>query len=216
MSYATRLHMLIFQTYIFSIVALVINYYLWCIEFAKKELGIANNKKKTLLADSQALAKRLKSFDLKEAPAKDRASAQKVIVLPEGIHKPAAPAAPAVPAVPAAPAAPAEPRKQAMLEGPDEGWASAKDLSGAAGAAKDSQAEDKKAGDVAPAAADKDVVEAEADKAGPAGAGAKVAPEPSKASKSEADGAFKNEEGVFHDVLELLDSDEVWRGRRIT
>ena len=87
-SYTTRIHLLIFQTYVFGVAALVLNYYLWCIEFARKELTIANTKKKTLLADSQALAKRIKGLEIKDAAVKDRAAAQKVIVLAEGIHKP--------------------------------------------------------------------------------------------------------------------------------
>ena len=34
-SYTTRLHLLIFQTYIFSVAALAINYFLWSIETAR-------------------------------------------------------------------------------------------------------------------------------------------------------------------------------------
>ena len=188
-SYTTRIHLLIFQTYVFSVAALLLNYYLWCIEFAKKELAAANNKKKTLLADSQALAKRVKGFDIKDAAAKDRSSATKVIVLPEGIHKPKPAPAP-----------------EPAPEKPKEDTGDAKEAAG-------------KLLDVVPAEAAGPTQEVKVDiaaaskdggTAAPAGAGAgasKVAPEP--AERSEATGAFKNEEGQFRDVLQLLDADEV-------
>jgi hypothetical protein len=183
-SYTTRLHMLIFQTYIFSIAALLINYYLWCVEFAKKELSVANNKKKTLLADSQALAKRLKSFDVKDAAAKDRAAAQKVIVLAEGIHKAAAAAA----AVPAAAAKDGEVRQESKLGEPGEDAGD-----GLSAAAQGATAEAAKA--------------AGGKEAG-GGAGNKVAPAVEAQVKL---GAFKNEEGVLNNVEDLLNTDEVMR-----
>ena len=183
-SYTTRLHMLIFQTYIFSVSALIINYYLWCIEFAKKELGIANNKKKTLLADSQALAKRLKSFNLNDDAAKDRAAAQKIIVLAEGIHK--------------QDPAPAPATEPAKLTGTDGVWGLSDDLA-------ECNVQDKGGKQGCAAAAKEEAA------AAPVGSGGRVAPEPIAACKTEEDGAFKNEEGVFHDVLELLESGEVRR-----
>ncbi len=197
-SYTTRIHLLIFQTYVFSVAALVLNYYLWCIEFARKELGIANGKKKALLTDSQAVAKRIKSFDLKDAAAKDRAAAQKVIVLAEGVHKP--PAKPPPPPVEAA-----EPPPKAKGDIAEEAAASGKFLdvlpSDSATAAAPSP----------PAAAGEVKVDITAaggaDKA--SAGGSKVAPCPTPVEPSAATGAFKNEEGVFRDVLQMLESEEV-------
>jgi hypothetical protein len=192
-SYVTRIHLLIFQTYVFGVAALLLNYYLWCIEFARKELGAANGKRKTLLADSQAVAKRIKSFDVKDAAAKDRASAQKVIVLAEGVHK--------VPAKPPPPPAAAEPQPVAKDGVAEEAAAEGKFndvLPSATPAAAPPE----------PSAAVTVNIEAAAGDAekGAAG-GCKVAPVP--AELSEATGAFKNEEGVFRDVRQLLESEEV-------
>jgi hypothetical protein len=75
-SYTTRIHLMIFFTYCISIVILIINYYLWAIEFAKKELARLNGEKKNLLMDAHWM------------PRKIGATPQKVIVLPEGVYKP--------------------------------------------------------------------------------------------------------------------------------
>jgi hypothetical protein len=77
-SYTTRLHLMIFFTYTAAIITMVLNYYLWAIEFAKKELGRLNGDKKTLLMDAHWM------------PRKINPPATKVIVLPDGIHKPPA------------------------------------------------------------------------------------------------------------------------------
>jgi hypothetical protein len=51
-SYVTRMHLLIFQAYIYAGVALLVNYYLWTLDWAVKELSNGNNKNKTLLMDA--------------------------------------------------------------------------------------------------------------------------------------------------------------------
>ena len=76
-SYTTRIHLMIFFTYTVSIITLFLNYYLWGIEFAKKELGKLNGDKKTLLMDAHWM------------PRKIGNNPTKVIVLPGGINKPA-------------------------------------------------------------------------------------------------------------------------------
>ena len=78
-SYITRLHLMIFLTYFVSIIALFLNYYLWGIEFAKKELGRLNGDKKNLLMDAHWM------------PRKIGNNPTKVVVLPGGINKPAEP-----------------------------------------------------------------------------------------------------------------------------
>ncbi len=75
-SYTTRLHLMIFFTYTVSITSLILNYYLWSIEFAKKELGRLNGDKKNLLMDAHWMPRKIGN-----APTK-------VIILPGGIHKP--------------------------------------------------------------------------------------------------------------------------------
>ena len=77
-SYTTRLHLMIFFTYTVSIISMIMNYYLWSIEFAKKELGRLNGDKKNLLMDAHCMPRKIGN-----APTK-------VIVLPGGIHKPPA------------------------------------------------------------------------------------------------------------------------------
>ena len=197
-SYTTRMHLLIFQTYVFGVAALLLNYYLWCIEFARKELSIANGKKKALLADSQAVAKRIKAFDVKDAAAKDRASAQKVIVLAEGVHKPSA-KPPPQPAVAAAP----PPMTKDVIA--DDAAVAGKLLSVLP---SDAAAADQLPPSKSAAAEVKVEIAASGGTSKEAAAsGCKVAPVP--AERSEATGAFKNEEGVFKDVLQMLESDEV-------
>eukprot|EP00291_Cryptomonas_curvata_P009097 CAMPEP_0172190890 /NCGR_PEP_ID=MMETSP1050-20130122/23372_1 /TAXON_ID=233186 /ORGANISM="Cryptomonas curvata, Strain CCAP979/52" /LENGTH=835 /DNA_ID=CAMNT_0012865829 /DNA_START=620 /DNA_END=3127 /DNA_ORIENTATION=- len=202
-SYATRIHLLIFQTYVFGVAALLLNYYLWCIEFARKELGIANGKKKALLTDSQAVAKRIKAFDVKDAAAKDRAAAQKVIVLAEGVHKHTA----KPPPQPAAAAAPPPMNKDGIAE---EAAAAGKFLNVLP---SDAVAADQLPPPMSAAAEVKVDIAVAGGVNKEAVGGCKVAPVP--AERSEATGAFKNEEGVFRDVLQMLESDEVKAFKRI-
>ena len=74
-SYTTRMHLMIFFTYVISIITLVINYYLWAVEFSKRELARLNLEKKNLLMDAHWM------------PRKIANTPTKVIVLPGGIHK---------------------------------------------------------------------------------------------------------------------------------
>ena len=80
-SYTTRIHLLIFQTYIFATAALAVNYYLWSIEFCRKELSGNNDRNKALLNDAHWV------------PRKIKPTTTNVVVLPEGIHKPPDPPA---------------------------------------------------------------------------------------------------------------------------
>jgi hypothetical protein len=75
-SYTTRIHLMIFFTYIVSVITMVFNYYLWAIELAKKELGRLNGEKKNLLMDAHLM------------PRKIGNTPSKVIVMPRGVHKP--------------------------------------------------------------------------------------------------------------------------------
>jgi hypothetical protein len=65
-SYTTRMHLMIFQTYIFAVIILLLNYFLWCVDYARKELSKNEAKNKTLLADADAISKKIK----KTAPQK--------------------------------------------------------------------------------------------------------------------------------------------------
>ena len=197
-SYTTRIHLLIFQTYVFGVAALVLNYYLWCIEFARKELTIANTKKKTLLADSQALAKRIKGLEIKDAAVKDRAAAQKVIVLAEGIHKPK-------PVPEPAQTPPPKPKEDIADDSGEKGR-----FLNVVPASEGTEAVINR-----PAPSESAEIQVQISAAaklpkeeGGAAVGNKVAPEGIKAKSAET-GAFKNEEGVFRDVLDLLDTEEV-------
>ena len=58
-SYVTRMHLLMFQTYIYAVVALVVNYYLWTVDWAIKQLSGNNTKNKTLLMDTDWLARKV-------------------------------------------------------------------------------------------------------------------------------------------------------------
>ena len=68
-SYNTRMHLMIFQTYIFSVIALVCNSFLWYIEVCKQRLSASNSEMKTLLADSHEVATRLKSHNVQRNDA---------------------------------------------------------------------------------------------------------------------------------------------------
>ncbi len=59
-SYNTRMHLMIFQTYIFSVIALACNWFLWYIEACKQRLAASNDGMKSLLTDSQEMANRVK------------------------------------------------------------------------------------------------------------------------------------------------------------
>ena len=74
-SYTTRIHLMMFFSYVVAIICLMINYYLWAIEFAKRQLGMMNADKKNLLMDAHWM------------PRKILPPPTKVIVLPGGIHK---------------------------------------------------------------------------------------------------------------------------------
>ena len=78
-SYITRIHLLIFQTYIFATAELCVNYICWEIEFGRKELSSLNNANKNLLNDAHWM------------PRKILPPPTNVVVLPEGIHKPPEP-----------------------------------------------------------------------------------------------------------------------------
>ncbi len=69
-SYVTRIHLLIFQTYIFGTIALVVNYYLWAIMAGRKELSDNLTANKTLLADAHWV------------PRKINPPPQKVLIVP--------------------------------------------------------------------------------------------------------------------------------------
>jgi hypothetical protein len=58
-SYVTRMHLLMFQTYIFAGVALLVNYYLWVIDWAMKELSNLNTKNKNLLMDAHWMPRKV-------------------------------------------------------------------------------------------------------------------------------------------------------------
>jgi hypothetical protein len=75
-SYITRIHLLVFQTYIFSMVELGFNYYLWRVQAARKELSNNNASNKALLNDAHWM------------PRKVLSPPTNVVVLPDGIHKP--------------------------------------------------------------------------------------------------------------------------------
>ena len=59
-SYITRMHLLMFQTYIYAAVALVVNYYLWTVEWAMRELSTRNNKNKTTLMDAHWVPRKVR------------------------------------------------------------------------------------------------------------------------------------------------------------
>ena len=61
-SYVTRMHLLMFQTYIYAIVALVMNYYLWMVDWALKQLSANNTKNKTLLQDADWISRKVGSL----------------------------------------------------------------------------------------------------------------------------------------------------------
>jgi hypothetical protein len=63
-SYNTRMHLMIFQTYIFSVVALICNGLIFYIEKCKQRLSASNGEMKTLLNDSQELATRIRERNL--------------------------------------------------------------------------------------------------------------------------------------------------------
>jgi hypothetical protein len=74
------MQLLIFQTYVFALIALVVNFYLWSIEWGKAELSKLNNGNKPLLNDAHWM------------PRKTKPSPTNVVVLLEGIHQPKPPA----------------------------------------------------------------------------------------------------------------------------
>jgi hypothetical protein len=51
-SYVTRIHLLIFQTYVFASIDLCVNYFCWEIEFGRRELSALNAGNKNLLNDA--------------------------------------------------------------------------------------------------------------------------------------------------------------------
>ena len=59
-SYITRMHLLMFQTYVYAAVALVVNYYLWTVEWAMRELSTRNNKNKTTLMDAHWVPRKVR------------------------------------------------------------------------------------------------------------------------------------------------------------
>jgi hypothetical protein len=76
-SYITRLHLLIFQTYVFAIVELAFNYHLWRIQAARRELAANNASNKNLLNDAHWM------------PRKILPPPTMCVVLPDGVYKPA-------------------------------------------------------------------------------------------------------------------------------
>mmetsp|Transcript_3354 Transcript_3354/g.9597 ORF Transcript_3354/g.9597 Transcript_3354/m.9597 type:complete len:342 (+) Transcript_3354:306-1331(+) len=74
-SYVTRIHLLVFQTYIFSIVTLCVNYCLWEIEAGRRELRSNNNHIKSVLNDAHTVSRMIGEPSLQ------------VAVQPEGIYK---------------------------------------------------------------------------------------------------------------------------------
>jgi hypothetical protein len=76
-SYLTRMHLLIFQTYIFATSELFVNYYLWRIQAARKELADNNASNKTLLNDAHWM------------PRKILPPSTNAVVQPDGVYKPA-------------------------------------------------------------------------------------------------------------------------------
>ena len=79
-SYNTRMHLLIFQAYVFSAVALVVNTLLWYIKTSCSSLAASNVDNRTLLQDSHELAERLQTLNGKPGvgtvTAKDAAQAK--------------------------------------------------------------------------------------------------------------------------------------------
>ena len=78
-SYVTRIHLLIFQTYVFAAVELCVNYVCWEIEFGRHELSALNNGNKTLLNDAHWM------------PRKILPPPTNVVVQPDGVFNPAPP-----------------------------------------------------------------------------------------------------------------------------
>ena len=108
-------------------------------------------------------------------------------VLPEGIHKPTPDA-----------------RSENSLLIWEPGWISSGDSWAKSLASKKREEDSVTAISSVPPEQDKEVTDSL-----PTEAGAKVAPAPAAGNKTEKDGAFKNEEGKFHYVLDLLNTDEM-------
>jgi hypothetical protein len=75
-SYLTRMHLLIFQTYIFAIAELCFNYYLWRIQAARKVLADNNASNKNVLNDAHWM------------PRKILPPPTNAVVQPDGVYKP--------------------------------------------------------------------------------------------------------------------------------
>ena len=74
-SYLTRMHLLIFQTYIFATAELCFNYYLWRIQAARKELADNNASNKNVLNDAHWM------------PRKILPPPTNAVVQPDGVYK---------------------------------------------------------------------------------------------------------------------------------
>lgn len=198
-SYNTRMHLMIFQTYIFSVIALVCNGLLFYVEMCRQRLSASHASMKTLLADSHEVANRLRHHNLCGDKAGTPACAsapgptgqQGTLGADSASQELNGEADPGT-AARAAPSPPAA--RDSSRETVSEASGTLTYVHGASfGSAKDPEA----------------ALSSTPEWAGSGSDG------PPPSDKSEKTGAFRNGDGAFHDVRDLLAAPEAETFRRL-
>lgn len=192
-SYNTRLHLLIFQTYVFSIIALALNWVLWYIEAAKQRLSASNSGNKTLLYDSQELSRRLKSHNIDDEAVNNAKSSKKGTAVSEFASDKADQQVCGVTS--SSITAP----QANFSEGENQGNVTY--IHNVRPLVETLVTKVSAEFEFGPGGYTQNPVHIEPSQIKP--------PESLARTKSQKTGAFKNEHGVFHDVRDLLDSPEV-------